>query len=90
MAQALGLGLTPPPPDVTVEVYNLSLKERTKLKGLLEVVASSAEFEMIPIRRHEDVLLRRIYEREDLDKLDADLIDAVSLAVVQADTLPKL
>ncbi|KAL1719126.1 Sec63 Brl domain-containing protein [Schizophyllum commune] len=48
---------------VTVEVYNLSLKERTKLKGLLEVVASSAEFEMIPIRRHEDVLLRRIYER---------------------------
>ena len=33
------------------------------MKGLLEVVASSAEFEMIPIRRHEDVLLRRIYER---------------------------
>ena len=62
MAEALGLALTPPP-DVTVEVYNLSLKERTKLKGLLEVVASSAEFEMIPIRRHEDVLLRRIYER---------------------------
>ena len=61
-AEALGLGLTPPS-DVTVEVYNLSLKERTKLKGLLEVVASSAEFEMIPIRRHEDVLLRRIYER---------------------------
>ena len=49
--------------DVTVEVYTLSLKERTKLKGLLEVVASSAEFESIPIRRHEDVVLRRIYER---------------------------
>ena len=41
--------------DVTVEVYTLSLKERTKLKGLLEVVSSSAEFETIPIRRHEDV-----------------------------------
>lgn len=50
-------------PDVTVEVYTLSLKERTKLKGLLEVVASSAEFETIPIRRHEDVVLRRIYDR---------------------------
>ena len=50
-------------PDVTVEVYTLSLKERTKLKGLLEVVSSSAEFETIPIRRHEDVLLRRIYDR---------------------------
>ncbi|KAI6134777.1 putative RNA helicase [Pisolithus croceorrhizus] len=48
---------------VTVEVYTLSLKERTKLKGLLEVVSSSAEFEAIPIRRHEDVVLRRIYDR---------------------------
>ena len=47
--------------DVTVEVYTLSLKERTKLKGLLEVVSSSAEFETIPIRRHEDSVLRRIY-----------------------------
>lgn len=51
------------PLDVTVEVYTLSLKERTKLKGLLEVVSSSAEFETIPIRRHEDVVLRRIYDR---------------------------
>ena len=49
--------------DVTVEVYTLSLKERTKLKGLLEVVSSSAEFETIPIRRHEDALLRRNYDR---------------------------
>ncbi|KAJ3514868.1 hypothetical protein NLJ89_g2119 [Agrocybe chaxingu] len=48
---------------VTVEVYTLSLKEKTKLKGLLEVVSSSAEFETIPIRRHEDTLLRRIYDR---------------------------
>ncbi|KAF9066554.1 Sec63 Brl domain-containing protein [Rhodocollybia butyracea] len=48
---------------VTVEVYTLSLKERTKLKGLLEVVSSSAEFEIVPIRRHEDVLLRRLYDR---------------------------
>ncbi|KAG7448800.1 Sec63-domain-containing protein [Guyanagaster necrorhizus] len=48
---------------VTVEVYTLSLKERTKLKGLLEVVSSSAEFETIPIRRHEDVLLKRLYDR---------------------------
>lgn len=50
--------------DVTVHVYTLSLKQTTKLKGLLEVVSSSAEFEAaIPIRRHEDVLLRRIYDR---------------------------
>lgn len=49
--------------DATVEVYTLSLKETTKLKGLLEVVSSSTEFENIPIRRHEDVLLRRVYDR---------------------------
>ena len=66
-------GLTPPLKDVTVEVYTLSLKERTKMKGLLEVVSSSAEFETIPIRRHEDVLLKRIYERVPvkLDNVDS-------------------
>jgi len=47
--------------DVTIEVYILSLKERTKLKGLLEVVSSSVEFETIPIHHHEDVLLHCIY-----------------------------
>lgn len=49
--------------DITVEVYTASLQEKTKLKGLLEIVSSSAEYENIPIRRHEDVLLRRIYDR---------------------------
>jgi len=46
-----------------VEVYTSSLQEKTKLKGLLEIVSSSAEFENVPIRRHEDILLRRIYDR---------------------------
>ncbi|KAF8320257.1 Sec63-domain-containing protein [Clavulina sp. PMI_390] len=48
---------------VTVEVFSMSLKEKTKLKGLLEIVSSSAEFESVPIRRHEDTILRRIYDR---------------------------
>jgi pre-mRNA-splicing helicase BRR2 len=55
---------------LTVETFSLSLKERTKLKGLLEIVASAAEFENIPVRHHEDILLRRIYERLPV-KLDA-------------------
>lgn len=46
-----------------MEVYTASLKDKTKLKGLLEIVSSSAEFENIPIRRHEDALLRRIHDR---------------------------
>lgn len=53
----------------------MSLKERTKLKGLLEIVSSSAEFESVPIRRHEDVVLRRIYDRCPV-KLDQTNYDA--------------
>ena len=55
-------------------MFTLSLKERTKLKGLLEVVSSSAEFESIPIRRHEDVLLKRLYDRVPV-KLDASSVN---------------
>ena len=71
---------------MTVEVYTLSLKERTKLKGLLEVVSSSAEFESVPIRRHEDVLLRRIYERVPvkLDRADYDAPHFKTFLLLQA------
>ena len=41
----------------------MSLTEKTKLKGLLEIVSSAVEFEDIPIRHHEDVILRKIYDR---------------------------
>jgi pre-mRNA-splicing helicase BRR2 len=72
--------------DVTVEVYTLSLKERTKLKGLLEVVSSSAEFETIPIRRHEDSLLRRIYDRVPvkLDRTDFEAPHFKTFLLLQA------
>ncbi|KAK2464636.1 hypothetical protein APHAL10511_003329 [Amanita phalloides] len=71
---------------VTVEVYTLSLKERTKLKGLLEVVSSSAEFETIPIRRHEEALLRRIYERVPvkLDRVDFEAPHFKTFLLLQA------
>jgi pre-mRNA-splicing helicase BRR2 len=48
---------------VTMQTFLLSLSGRTKLKGILEIVTSATEFESIQIRRHEDSLLRRIYER---------------------------
>ena len=72
--------------DVTVEVYTLSLKEWTKLKGLLEVVSSSAEFETIPIRRHEDVLLRRIHDRVPvkLDRADFEAPHFQTFLLLQA------
>lgn len=48
---------------ITMQTFLLSLSARTKLKGILEIVTSATEFEAIQIRRHEDALLRRIYDR---------------------------
>lgn len=48
---------------ITMQTFLLSLTGRTKLKGILEIVTSATEFESIQIRRHEDSLLRRIYDR---------------------------
>ncbi|WVQ83790.1 hypothetical protein IAT38_005934 [Cryptococcus sp. DSM 104549] len=48
---------------ITVETFSASIKETTKLKGLLEIVSSAHEFETVPIRHHEDALLERIYDR---------------------------
>ncbi|KAJ3296866.1 DEIH-box ATPase [Rhizoclosmatium sp. JEL0117] len=48
---------------VTIELFAMSLKEKTKMRGLLEIVSAAAEFEDIPIRHHEDTILRRLYDR---------------------------
>ena len=48
---------------ITMQTFLLSLKGSTKLKGILEIVTSATEFESIQIRRHEDHVLRRIYDR---------------------------
>jgi pre-mRNA-splicing helicase BRR2 len=48
---------------ITMQTFLLSLTAKTKLKGLLEIVTSATEFESIQMRRHEDHILRRIYDR---------------------------
>ncbi|KAI1488164.1 Sec63 Brl domain-containing protein [Biscogniauxia mediterranea] len=48
---------------ITMQTFLLSLSAKTKLKGILEIVTSATEFESIQIRRHEDKILRRIYDR---------------------------
>ncbi|KAI9728014.1 MAG: DEIH-box ATPase [Chrysothrix sp. TS-e1954] len=48
---------------ITMQTFLLSLNGKTKLKALLEIVTSATEFEAIQIRRHEDHILRRIYDR---------------------------
>lgn len=47
---------------ITMQTFLLSLTGKTKLKGILEIVTSATEFEPIPIRRHEDRVLRTIYD----------------------------
>jgi len=47
---------------ITMQTFLLSLTGKTKLKGILEIVTSATEFESIQIRRHEDKVLRRIYD----------------------------
>jgi pre-mRNA-splicing helicase BRR2 len=48
---------------ITMQTFLLSLTGRTKLKGILEIITSATEFESIQIRRHEENILRRIYDR---------------------------
>ena len=48
---------------ITMQTFLLSLTARTKLKGMLEIVTSATEFESVQMRRHEDNILGRIYER---------------------------
>ncbi|KAF2754265.1 pre-mRNA splicing helicase-like protein [Pseudovirgaria hyperparasitica] len=57
---------------VTMQTFLLSLTSRTKLKGILEIISSAVEFENIQIRRHEDRILRRIYDRVPVKMADGD------------------
>ena len=48
---------------ITMQTFLLSLTGRTKLKGILEIVTSATEFESTQIRRGDERILRRIYDR---------------------------
>ncbi|KAK9476419.1 Sec63 Brl domain-containing protein [Lipomyces japonicus] len=48
---------------ITIQAFALSLNSKTKLKGVLEIVTAAAEFEIVPIRRHEYAYLKRLYDR---------------------------
>lgn len=62
---------------VTMEVFVLSIKEKTKMRGLLEVLSSAAEFETIPIRPRETRFLTHLYSRVPV-KLPAESVDLTS------------
>ena len=41
----------------------MSLNNKTKLRGLLEIISSAAEYEHLPIRHKEDSLLKQLSSR---------------------------
>lgn len=38
----------------------MSLNAKTKIRGLIEIISNAAEYKNIPIRHHEDTLLRQV------------------------------
>lgn len=48
---------------VTIETFSISLRENTKLRGLLEILCASYEFEDVVVRHQEDAMLERLHER---------------------------
>eukprot|EP01125_Pyxidicula_operculata_P014589 TRINITY_DN4878_c0_g1_i1.p1 TRINITY_DN4878_c0_g1~~TRINITY_DN4878_c0_g1_i1.p1 ORF type:complete len:2162 (+),score=668.51 TRINITY_DN4878_c0_g1_i1:53-6538(+) len=44
----------------TVELYNFSLTEKTKMKGIIEILTNASEFEQLHIRYREDRLLEKL------------------------------
>ena len=48
---------------ITMQTLMMSLNEKTSIKGVLEIITAATEFEDIPIRRHENQILSRVYDR---------------------------
>lgn len=44
----------------TVELFSVSLGSKTKLKGLLETLCAASEFDDVPVRPSEDLIVQRI------------------------------
>ncbi len=47
----------------TIELFSMSLNSKTKIRGLIEIISASAEYEDLPIRHGEDGLLRNLATR---------------------------
>lgn len=47
----------------TIELFSRSLTEKTKIKGLLEIISAAAEFSHVPVRHREDQVLGRLAKR---------------------------
>eukprot|EP01135_Chromosphaera_perkinsii_P009183 Nk52_evm18s1671 gene=Nk52_evmTU18s1671 len=44
----------------TIEIFSESLTPKTKMKGFIQILSEAAEFEQLPVRHHEDEILRQL------------------------------
>ena len=44
----------------TIELFSMSLSNKTKIKGLIEIISNAAEYELIDIRHKEDGILKQV------------------------------
>merc|ERR1719500_305861 len=47
----------------TIELFSMSLNNKTKIRGLIEIISAAAEYEDLPIRHGEDALMRNLATR---------------------------
>lgn len=47
----------------TIELFSLSLRQKTNLRALLEILTNASEFNDVPIRHKEEATLRKLSER---------------------------
>jgi pre-mRNA-splicing helicase BRR2 len=47
----------------TIQVFEMSLKPKTRLQVLLDIITGAVEFETVPIRHHEDAILDKIHSQ---------------------------
>uniref|UniRef100_A0AAY4EQY7 BRR2 homolog n=1 Tax=Denticeps clupeoides TaxID=299321 RepID=A0AAY4EQY7_9TELE len=45
------------------KLFSMSLNAKTKIRGLIEIISNAAEYKNIPIRHHEDTLLRQLAQK---------------------------
>ena len=48
---------------IHLELFSMSLNEKTKLRGLIEILCSASEYEGLPVRHKEDSLLKQLATR---------------------------
>jgi len=59
----------------TIELFSMSLTEKTKTKGLIEIIANAAEFQNLPMRHHEDDILRQLVQKVPYKPIQPKLSD---------------